>query len=66
VSLGGHHIVVADLASACSLAGRDGQAAEILDRLHEVRREQYVPAICLARVYSRVGDTATAQIVDQN
>jgi serine/threonine-protein kinase len=60
VSLGGHHIVVADLASACSLAGRDGQAAEILDRLREARREQYVPAICLARVYSRVGDTANA------
>ena len=60
VSLGGHHIVVADLASACSLAGRDDEAAEILHRLLEVRRQQYVPAICLARVYSRVGDTAKA------
>ena len=60
VSLGGHHIVVADLASACSLAGRDDNAAEILHRLLEVRRQQYVPAICLARVYSRVGDTAKA------
>jgi eukaryotic-like serine/threonine-protein kinase len=60
VSLGGHHIVVADLASACSLAGRDDNAAEILQRLLEVRRQQYVPAICLARVYSRVGDTAKA------
>jgi eukaryotic-like serine/threonine-protein kinase len=60
VSLGGHQIVVADLASACSLAGRDDAAAEILHRLREVRRQQYVPAICLARVYSRLGDTAKA------
>jgi serine/threonine-protein kinase len=60
VSLGGHQIVVADLASACRLAGRDDQAAEILHRLRELRRHQYVPAICLARVYSRLGDTATA------
>jgi predicted Zn-dependent protease len=60
VSLGGHQIVVADLASACSLAGRDGQATEILHRLREVRRQQYVPAIGLARVYSRLGDRAQA------
>ena len=60
VALGGHHIVVADLGSACSLAGRDDKAAEILYRLSEVRRQEYLPAICLARVYCRLGDTATA------
>ena len=60
VSLGGHQVVVADLASACSLAGATGEATAILDRLVELRRQHYVPAICLARVYSRLGDTATA------
>jgi len=60
VSLGGHHIVVADLASACSLAGLTDMTAEILDGLREERRGRYLPAICLARVYSRVGDTEKA------
>ena len=60
MSLGGHQVVVADLASAYSLAGRDDEAAAILHQLLELRRRQYVPAICLARVYSRVGDTAKA------
>jgi eukaryotic-like serine/threonine-protein kinase len=60
VSLGGHQVVVADLASACSLAGVTGEATAILDRLVDLRRQQYVPAICLARVYSRLGNTTTA------
>jgi adenylate cyclase len=60
VSLGGHQVVVADLASACSLAGRGDEAAAIQLRLLELRRQHYVPAICLARVCSRVGDTAKA------
>ncbi len=60
VSLGGHHIVFADLASACGLAGKDDVAAEILQGLREARRQSYVPAICLARVYSRLGDTEQA------
>jgi serine/threonine-protein kinase len=59
-SLGGHQVVVADLASACSLAGAVGEAAAILDRSLELRRKEYLPAICLARIYSRIGDTATA------
>jgi serine/threonine-protein kinase len=60
VSLGAHQIVVADLASAYSLAGLNNEATSILHRLLEKRREQYVPAICLARIYSRIGDTARA------
>jgi hypothetical protein len=60
VSLGGHQVVVSDLASACSLAGDTGEATAILDRLLDVRRNHYVPAICLARVYSRLGKTTTA------
>ena len=60
VSLGGHQVVVADLAAACSLAGATGEATAILDRLVDLRRERYVPAICLARVYSRLGNTTTA------
>ena len=55
VSRGGHQIVLADLASACSLAGKDDEAARILDQLLAKRRE-YVPAICLARIYSRIGE----------
>ena len=60
VALGAHQVVVADLASACSLAGRGEEAAAIQLRLLELRRQQYVPAICLARVYSRIGDIPTA------
>ena len=60
VSLGGHQVVVADLASACSLAGGTGEATAILDQLVDLRRRDYVPAICLARVYSRLGNTAAA------
>ena len=60
VSLGGHQVVVADLASACSLAGNTPEANAILDRLVDLRRHHYVPAICLARVYSRLGDTTAA------
>ena len=60
VSLGGHHIVVADLASACGLAARREEAAILLDQLLETRRRQYVPAICMARVYSRLGETEKA------
>ena len=52
-------MVVADLASACSMAGATGEATAILDRLVDLRRH-HVPAICLARVYSRVGNTTTA------
>jgi adenylate cyclase len=57
VELGGHHIVVADLAAAFALAGKNDTAVEILHALREARRQAYVPAICLARVYSRLGDT---------
>ena len=60
MSLGGHQVVVADLASACSLAGATGEATAILDRLVDLRRHHYVPAICLARVYSRLGNTTSA------
>jgi len=60
VSLGGHPIVVADLASAYGLAARREDAAIILDQLLEMRRRLYVPAICLARVYSRLGKTEEA------
>ena len=60
VSLGGHQVVVADLASACSLAGAIGEATAILDRSLDMRRTEYLPAICLARIYSRIGDTASA------
>ena len=60
VSLGGHPVVVADLASAYALAGRADDAAAILRQLLEMRSRHYVPASCLARVYGRCGDTANA------
>ena len=60
VSLGGHHVVIADLASAYALAARREDAATILDQLLEKRRRQYVPAICMARIYSRLGQTENA------
>ena len=60
VSLGGHQVVEADLASACSLAGDVGEATAILDRLLDLRRRHYVPAICLARIHSRIGNTTAA------
>ena len=57
VSLGGHPIVVADLGSAYSLAGKRDDAMVILDELLEKRRRHYVPAMCIARVYCRLGET---------
>jgi tetratricopeptide (TPR) repeat protein len=56
VSLGGRQIVLADLGSAYGLAGKKEEAAAILDQLLEMRRQEYVPAICIARVYCRVGE----------
>lgn len=60
VSLGGHQIVLADLGSAYGLAGKKDEAAVILDQLLEMRRREHVPAICVARVYSRIGENDTA------
>jgi serine/threonine protein kinase/Flp pilus assembly protein TadD len=60
VSLGGHPVVLADLGSACSLAGKTDEADAILRQLLEMRRERYVPATCLARVYARSGDIENA------
>jgi serine/threonine-protein kinase len=60
VSLGGHQVVLADLAAACSLAGAAGEANAILDQMVDMRRQHYVPAICLARVYCRLGNTKAA------
>ncbi|HKR59268.1 MAG TPA: hypothetical protein VJS64_06000, partial [Pyrinomonadaceae bacterium] len=56
VSLGGHPIVLADLGAANALAGKKETAEMILDQLLDMRRQSYVPAICLARVYSRLGE----------
>jgi serine/threonine-protein kinase len=60
VTLGGHQVVVADLAAACSLAGAAAEANALLDQMVDLRRQHYVPAICLARVYSRLGNTKAA------
>ncbi len=59
-SLGGHQIVLADLGSAYSLAGKKDEAAVILKQLLEMRRRDYVPAICMARLYSRTGENKEA------
>jgi TolB-like protein/Flp pilus assembly protein TadD len=56
VSLGAHPIVLADLGAAYALAGNKETAETILDQLLDMRRLSYVPAICLARVYSRLGE----------
>jgi tetratricopeptide (TPR) repeat protein len=59
-SLGGHQIVLSDLGSAYGLAGKKDKAAAILDRMLEMQRREYVPAICIARVYSRIGENEKA------
>jgi|GEM_PF-151997 len=56
VSLGAHPIVLADLGAAYALAGKKETAETILDQLLDMRRQSYVPAICLVRVYSRLGE----------
>jgi serine/threonine-protein kinase len=60
VSLGGHQTVLADLGSAYGLAGRKEEAEAVLNQLLEMRREDYASAICVARVYSRLGDNEKA------
>ena len=56
VSLGGRQIVLADLGGACGLAGKNDEATAILDQLLEMRKREYVPAICMARIYCRIGE----------
>lgn len=60
VSLGGHQTVLADLGSAYGLAGQTEEAAAVLNQLLEMRRKTYVSAICLARVYARIGENDQA------
>jgi adenylate cyclase len=60
VSLGGHQNVLADLGSALGLAGRKEEAEVVLDRLLEMRQQDHVSAICIARVYCRIGESSTA------
>jgi serine/threonine protein kinase/Tfp pilus assembly protein PilF len=60
VSLGGRQIVMADLGGAYGLAGRNDEAKAILGQLLEMRQREYVPAICMARIYSRVGEADQA------
>jgi adenylate cyclase len=60
VSLGGHQTVLADLGSAYGLAGRKKEAEAVLDQLLEMRRTAYVSAICIARVYARIGENDKA------
>ncbi len=60
VELGGHQTVLADLGSAYGLAGRSSEAQEVLTRLLGMRERDYVSAVCLARVYCRLGDSGKA------
>jgi tetratricopeptide (TPR) repeat protein len=60
VSLGGHQVVVADLGSAYALVERKEEAESILNQLLENRQHEYVSAICIARLYSRLGETDKA------
>ena len=60
VSFGGHQVVVADLGSAYALAGRREEAESVLNQLLEKRQREYVSAICIARVYCRLGETEKA------
>ncbi|HKP70271.1 MAG TPA: tetratricopeptide repeat protein [Pyrinomonadaceae bacterium] len=60
VSLGGHQTLLADLGSAYGLAGRRDDAEAVLNELLEIRERDYVSAICLSRVYSRLGDNDKA------
>ncbi len=60
VSVGGHQTVLADLGSAYGLAGRKDEAETILNQLLDMREREYVSAICVARVYSRIGENEKA------
>jgi eukaryotic-like serine/threonine-protein kinase len=60
VSFGGHPIVLADLGAAYALTGEKATAETILEQLLDLRRESYVPAISIARVYSRLGKKENA------
>lgn len=60
VALGGHQTVLADLGSAYGLAGQKEEAEAVLQQLLDMRRDSYVSAICIARVYSRLGENEKA------
>lgn len=60
VELGGHQTVLADLGSAYGLAGRREEAEAVLGQLLEMRQTAYASAICISRVYARIGETDRA------
>lgn len=60
VEHGGRQIVLSDLGSAYGLVGEIDKAREILDQLSENRERDYAPAICIARVYCRLGEREKA------
>ncbi len=60
MELGGHQTVLADLGSAYALSGQMDDARNVLTQLLEFREDSYVAAICLVRVYSRLGDNGRA------
>jgi hypothetical protein len=53
------HSLASDASRAMPVARQPADNA-ILDRMVDMRRQHYVPAICLARVYSRLGNTTAA------
>lgn len=60
ISLGGHQTVLADLGSAYGLGGDKEKAEDVLARLLAMRETDYAAAICVARVYSRLGEKEKA------
>jgi len=56
VSLGGSNIVLSALGRAYGIVGRRDDALGILDRVLALRKDRYVPAFDIARIYLGLGD----------
>jgi serine/threonine-protein kinase len=57
---GGTNMVLSSLGCTYAVMGRQGQALDILNRLLELRKHQYVHALDIARVYMGLGDNDLA------
>ena len=60
IALGGNQIALAQLGATYGLLGKRDEALGVLNQLLEMRKQQYVAALNIARVYSGLGE------VDQN
>ena len=49
-------VALSGLGYAYAVAGRRAEAQKVLDKLNELSKQKYVPAVCRARIYAGLGE----------